>query len=119
MFSAEAYWDAVLSQDAGRLRAVLAPEAEIRWPCTGERFTAEQFVAVNCAYPGAWEGEIERKEEKGDLVVCAARIRSKDDGASFHAVSFLRHDGEKIVSLEEYWSDDGEPPQWRRNMTKE
>ena len=119
MFSAQQYWDAVLSQDRGRIRALFAPEAEIRWPCTSERFSPESFAAVNSAYPGAWEGEIEREETLGALVICAARIRSRENGASFHAVSFIRHDGEKILSLDEYWGDDGEPPAWRRKPIKE
>lgn len=119
MFSAESYWEAVLSQDAAGMRALFAPEAEIRWPCTGERFTPEQFAAVNCAYPGVWDCEIERTEESGKLVICAARIRSKEDGSSFHAVSFLRVDGGRIVSLDEYWGEDGAPPQWRRELLRE
>ena len=119
MFSAKQYWDAVLSQDRGRIRALFVPEAEIRWPCTGESFTPESFAAVNSVYPGAWEGEIEREERLGTLVICAARIRSKENGASFHAVSFIRHDGERILSLVEYWGDDGAPPQWRRELLKE
>ncbi len=119
MFGVNEYWDALLSRDGGRIRALFAPGAEIRWPCTGERFTPGQFAAVNCAYPGVWDREIERTEESGGLVVCAARVFSEEDGLSFHVVSFLRHDGEKILSLDEYWGDDGAPPQWRADLVNE
>ena len=119
MFSVKAYWDALLSRDGARIRALFAPEAVIRWPCTGERFSPERFAAVNCAYPGAWGCEIERTEESVGLAVCAARVFSEEDGSSFHAVSFIRHDGEKILSLDEYWGDDGAPPQWRKELIKE
>jgi hypothetical protein len=28
-------------------------------------------------------------------------------------VSFIRTANNKIVSMDEYWADDGNPPQWR------
>ena len=116
MISAKDYLDAVLSQRPERLRAILDPAAEIRWPNTGERFDAESFITVNCAYPGSWEGELERVEESGDMLICAARVRSKESGASCHAVSFIRRARDRIVSAVEYWGDDGEPPEWRKKM---
>ncbi|MGG7177372.1 hypothetical protein ACQPU1_07275 [Clostridium paraputrificum] len=32
---------------------------------------------------------------------------------SFHAVSFIKFKNDKIVTLDEYWGDDGIAPQWR------
>lgn len=41
-------------------------------------------------------------------------IRSEADKAlSFHAVSFIGTREDKIISIDEYWSDDGPAPQWR------
>ncbi|EEV19128.1 hypothetical protein TREVI0001_0232 [Treponema vincentii ATCC 35580] len=32
---------------------------------------------------------------------------------SFHVVSFIKIKDDKIISMDEYWGDDGAPPQWR------
>lgn len=81
-----AYWAAALTQRAGEMAAFFAPGAQVLWPNTNERFTAEEFIRANCEYPGAWEGEVERVE----------------DG--------------RIAALEEYWGDDGPPPAWRQAL---
>lgn len=59
----------------------------VRWPNTRERFTAEEFIRVNCAYPGAWKGGLERVEYAGDVAICVVLIQSADDAQSLHAVS--------------------------------
>ena len=35
---------------------------------------------------------------------------------SFHVVSFIRLENGLIKELTEYWSDDGEAPEWRKEM---
>ena len=112
----ELYWRAVLEQDRDSLRGYFTPDATITWPCTNERFTAEEFVRANCEYPGEWDGKIERCLELGDQLVTAVRVFSKDKTLSFHVVSFFRLEGGKIAALDEYWGDDGPPPQWRTNL---
>lgn len=104
----DAYWRAPFwRRMPDGMRAFLAPDAVICWPNTGERFSAETFIRVNCAYPGAWKGGLERVEYAGDVAVCVVRVQSADDASSLHAVSFLRLDGERIARIDEYWSDDG------------
>jgi len=71
------YWRAVLAQDADGMRAFLAPDAVVRWPNTRERFTAEEFIRVNCAYPGAWKGGLERVEYAGDVAICVVLVQSR------------------------------------------
>ena len=110
------FWTSVLAQDEDGLREFFAPDAEINWHCTNERFTADEFIRANCDYPGDWDGEIERIETFGDLVITAVRVFPRDRSASFHAVSFIRLRGEKIISLDEYWADDAPAPEWRRKM---
>ena len=34
----------------------------------------------------------------------------------FHVISFIRIKQDKIISVDEYWSDDGDAPQWRQEM---
>ena len=51
-FDLQAYWDAVLRQDAQAMETFLAPNAIVNWHCTNESFTAAEFVRANCEYPG-------------------------------------------------------------------
>lgn len=111
-----AYWQAVLAQDADGMRAFLAPDAVIYWPNTGERFSTEAFIRVNCAYPGAWKGGLERVEHAGEVAVCVVLVQSADELQSLHAISFLRLRGDKIARIDEYWSDDGPVPPWRKKL---
>ena len=109
-----AYWHAALDQNAAVMETFLHPDAVICWHCTNERFTAREFIRANCEYPGDWEGCIERIETIGELIVTAVRVWPKDSSASFHCVSFIRIQDEKIIAIDEYWADDGAPPLWRQ-----
>lgn len=109
----EQFWDAVLDQDAGRIRPFFHAGAAINWHCSNEHFTVEEFIRANCEYPGQWDGEIQRVEQLGDLTVTALRVFEIGGCASFHVVSFIRTVGGKIAQLDEYWGDDGPAPQWR------
>lgn len=113
VFDADGYLRAVLAQDGGAMRKYLRPDAKIYWPCTNECFDAEEFIAVNCAYPGRWSGEIERIVRTGDTCVVAAKVFQTDGGESFHSLAVITHDGERIKEITEYWGDDGAPPAWR------
>ena len=112
----QAWWQAVCGQDEAGMRALLHPGVQVRWPNTGEVFTAEQFIRVNCAYPGQWRGELLRQEQAGDTTVLVQRIQASDGSLSLHAVSFVRLQDGLVMDLEEYWSEDGLPPIWRQRM---
>lgn len=111
-----AYWAAVAAQDAAALRSFFAPDAVIRWHNTNERFTLEEFIRVNCEYPGNWCGRVERIEQAGALSITATHVWAADGEASFHAVSFFAFAGEAITTLDEYWGDDAPAPQWRQEL---
>lgn len=107
------FWKAVLRQDAEEIRTYFSETAYINWHCTNEHFTVEEFIRANCEYPGEWDGNVERIEQTGDLTITATKVFSMDNRLSFHAVSFIRIENGKIVSIDEYWGDDGPAPQWR------
>ena len=109
----EAFFRAVWTQDAETLASFFAHDAYVNWHCTNEHFTAGEFIRANCAYPGLWDGELERIVTAGDLTVAAARVFAQDQSCSFHSVSFIRVREGKITSIDEYWGDDGPAPQWR------
>ena len=88
----------------------------IRWHCTNEQFTVPGFIRANCEYPGKWDGTIERAERHGDQLITVVKVFPKDRSASFHAVSFFRLKAGRIITLDEYWADDGDAPAWRKSM---
>lgn len=112
----QAYWNAVLNQQPQAMEGFFCPEAQVDWPNTNERFTAEEFIRANCEYPGEWDGEIRRVVQKDDLTVAVVHVFSRDRKLSFHVTSFMRLREGKILSLEEYWGDDGPPPRWRQEL---
>ncbi|EOS41311.1 nuclear transport factor 2 family protein [Lachnospiraceae bacterium] len=107
------FWNAVLAQDEKEIRKYFHQEAYINWHCTNEHFSVDEFIAANCAYPGEWDGIVERVEVMSDLIITAASVYPKDRSASFHVTSFIKTANDKIVSMDEYWADDGNAPQWR------
>lgn len=107
------FWNAVLVQDAVELKKYFHEDAYINWHCTNERFTVDEFIIANCEYPGDWEGEIERVEVMNELYITAVRVYPRDKSASFHVTSFMKVADGKILSMDEYWADDGAVPQWR------
>ena len=112
----QAFWQDIISQSREKLPAYFREDAVIRWHCSNEQFTVEEYVRVNCDYPSDWLGEIERVEENGDTVILAGHVFPVDRSSSFHVVSFIRLSGGKIREMDEYWADDGEAPEWRRQM---
>lgn len=107
----QAYWARVAAQDRQALGKYFTEDARVRWHCSDEEFTLEEFLSANCDYPGAWRGEVQRVERTGTGYVTAARVWSGP--ASFHVVSFFRMQNGFIRELDEYWGDDGPAPQWR------
>lgn len=116
MFSVDGFINAVLKQDRTAIRSYFSNDAVIKWHCTNECFTVDEYIIANCEYPGKWDGEIEAVHHADDLLVVVTKVYPVDRSATFHCVSFIRCRGEKIASLDEYWADDGEPPKWRREL---
>lgn len=102
------------AQEKDPLRGFFAEGAEVLWPNTNERFSVEEYLRANCEYPGKWHGKIERMLDTAEGSVTVTRVWSEE--FSVRAISFFWWQGEKILRLEEYWSDDGAPPEWRRKM---
>lgn len=110
------FWKAVVQQDAEEIRGYFKKTAVIRWHNTDEQFTLEEFIRANCEYPGRWNGEVERIEEMGNLIITVTRVFSEETSESFHVASFLNMEDDKIASMDEYWGEDGEAPTWRSDM---
>lgn len=107
------FWKAVLVQDENEIRKYFHEDAYVNWHCTNEHFNLDKYIIANCEYPGEWNGVVERTEEMGNLLVTVANVYPKDKSVSFHVTSFIRIVNDKIISLDEYWADDSDAPQWR------
>lgn len=59
------------------------------------------------------DGEVERVENIDNLVITVTHVHTKDQSLSFHVTSFIKIIEDKIISVDEYWGDDGPAPQWR------
>ena len=107
------FWKAVLMQNEQEIRKFFNDDACIRWHCTNEQFNLNEYIIANCEYPGDWDGIVERIEVLHDLIITVTKVYPTDRSSSFHVTSFMKIKDDKIVSLDEYWADDGNPPQWR------
>lgn len=115
MMDVYSYWRDVLAQNAEAIRSYFAPYAYVNWHCTNEHFTVEEFIRANCEYPGEWDGKIERLVQYETTLITAVHVYTKDRALSFHVTSFICLRDEKIISVDEYWGDDGAAPQWRQD----
>ena len=50
----QAFWDAVLRQDADAIREYFHPDAWVDWHNTNELFTVEEFIRANCSGMERW-----------------------------------------------------------------
>lgn len=107
------FWKSVLAQDEIEIRKYFHTDAHINWHCTNEHFTVDEFIIANCEYPGEWDGIVERMEKVNNLIITVTLVYLKDKSSSFHVTSFLKLVDNKIISMDEYWADDGPAPNWR------
>ena len=117
------FFDAIVQQDAEKLRSFFEPDAFIVWANTNEQFTVDEYIRANCEYPGEWEGRIEdiqccSRFHDYNRVIVVAKVWDGGGSAS-RMVSFIElgdTENELIQSMVEYWGDVGEPPQWRKDL---
>lgn len=107
------YWKCTLNQDRKQMKEYFHNDAYINWHNTNEHFTVDEFIQANCEYPGQWSGEIKRIEVIDDLIITVVHVFSLEKDISLHVSSFIKMKDDRIISIDEYWGDDGIPPQWR------
>lgn len=98
------------------MKSYFHDDAIIRWHNTNEQFSVDEYILANCEYPGNWKGNIDRIEVIGNLIITVTKVLSSDEKISLHAISFIKVIDNKITSIDEYWSEDGDPPIWRDSM---
>ena len=123
-FDIHSFFEAIISQDAKKLRGFFEPDAQIFWANTNEQFTVVEYMRANCEYPGTWHG---RMEEVGEIVPSdpfepkmfyIAKVWDDDGNASrvVGRIDFGNTENALIQYLTEFWGNIGEPPKWRTEM---
>ncbi|MBT2402152.1 MULTISPECIES: nuclear transport factor 2 family protein [unclassified Streptomyces] len=109
-------WERIEAGDWDGVAKLIAEDAVIEWPVSGERIVGRaNFIAVNHddGYPDERSVELLRILADGDLVVTEVEI--PQDHVVYRAVSLWTvRDGE-IVGAREYWTSPGQDPapRWR------
>jgi len=123
-FDIHDFFEAIISQDAEKLRGFFEPDALIFWANTNEQFTVEEYVRANCEYPGTWRG---RMEEFGEIVPSdpfeplmyyIAKVWDKNGNVSrvVGRINFGNTEYARIQYMYEYWSEVSDPPEWRKRL---
>ncbi len=109
-------WERIEARDWDGVAKLIAEDAVIEWPVSGERIVGRaNFVAVNSddGYADERSVELLRILADGDLVVTEVEI--PQDHVVYRAVSLWTvRDGE-VVGAREYWTSPGQDPapRWR------
>lgn len=112
----KALWHDIITQNRIALSSYFCDDAVIYWHCTNEKFTVDEYIKVNCDYPGEWHGEIERIEEFDSKIILVGKVQSFDNTISCHVTSFIKLRDNKICEMDEYWAEDGAVPSWRKDL---
>ncbi|MGW5851088.1 nuclear transport factor 2 family protein [Streptomyces sp. NPDC055254] len=109
-------WERIEARDWDGVAKLIAEDAVIEWPVSGERIVGRaNFIAVNSddGYADERSVELLRILADGDLVVTEVEI--PQDHVVYRAVSLWTvRDGE-VVGAREYWTSPGQDPapRWR------
>lgn len=110
------FWDDIHNQRWDNLTKYFNAKAVIEWPNTGESFSVQSFIEANREYPGKWDAVIERIEHCESTIITVTHIKEKGGDDSFYATSFFEFEDSLIIKLTEYWSENGEAPEWRKDI---
>ncbi|PWK71976.1 ketosteroid isomerase-like protein [Streptomyces sp. CG 926] len=109
-------WERIEARDWNGVAELIAEDAVIEWPVSGERIVGRaNFIAVNSddGYADERSVELLRILADGNLVVTEVEI--PQDHVVYRAVSLWTvRDGE-VVGAREYWTSPGQDPapRWR------
>ncbi|MFE4801134.1 nuclear transport factor 2 family protein [Streptomyces sp. NPDC056708] len=116
----EALWDRIQARDWAAVAGLVAEDAVIEWPVSGERIVGNKnFVAVNSSYPEGWSIRVLRIVADGSEAVSEVEVPHDELGV-FRAASFWTVQQGRIVRGREYWTSLGADPrpQWRAALVE-
>jgi hypothetical protein len=116
LLKVRSFWKDINEQKWDALTKYFAPKAVIKWPNTDEEFTAEDFIRANREYPGKWDIDVIRIDNTESVIITVALVKLHGGNISFYATSYFEFEGSQITQLTEYWSENCDPPDWRKKM---
>lgn len=108
------FWDRIEARDWAAVRDLLADDASLDYPVTGERFVgAEHILAINTEYPEGWTIDVRTLRGEGDDVLALVRV-PLGDSIAWCTQRATVADG-RIVAATEWWTAEGaeDAPDWR------
>ncbi len=111
----ESLWDRMQARDWAGVGELLAEDAVVEWPASGERIVGrDNYVRVNAEYPEGWSIHVLRIVASGPDVVSEVEVPHETMGVHRVASFWTVRDG-RIVAGREYWTErDADPaPEWR------
>lgn len=113
------FWNLFSEQKWDEAMALLHDELVVFWPQSREKMTGPQnFVDVNRYYPGNHKIRILRSHQIEEEVLTTVWIEA-DTGQKVFANSFFSFKDDRIIRIEEYWSDPYPAPEWRKQWVEE
>lgn len=116
----ESLWRRIEERDWAAVGALIAEDAVVEWPVTGERIVGRaNFLAVNTEYPEGWSIRVQRVVAQGEEVASEVLVPHEELGV-FRVASFWRVRDGRVVAGREYWTGpDPEPaPEWRARFVE-
>ncbi|MFD5552491.1 nuclear transport factor 2 family protein [Streptomyces sp. NPDC127068] len=105
-----ASWDRIQARDWSGVIDLVADDAVVEWPVSGERIVGNRdFVAVNSEHPEGSSIRVLRVVADGDEVVSEVEVPHGDRGV-FRAASFWTVRQGRIVRGRERWTSLGADP---------
>ena len=106
-------WQLYERRDWTEAEKLFAPDAEMTWHTSGERFSgASAIIEVNRIYPEGWAIEVLETTELTDGRVLSV-VKVSHPPNLFFAVSFFTVEDYKIQKIDEFWATFENPPDWR------
>ncbi len=100
-------WTRTQARDWAGVTELIAPDAVIEWPVSGERFIGRaNYVEMNRTYPEGWEIQILRIVAEGDEAASEVAVPHRDLG-DFRVASFWTVEDGQVVRGSEYWTSPG------------
>jgi ketosteroid isomerase-like protein len=110
-----ALWDRMEARDWAGIGELLAEDAVVEWPVSGERIVGRaNYLAVNAEYPEGWSIRVLRIVADGDTVVSEVEVPHRTMGVHRVTSLWTVRDG-RIVAGREYWTRPAADPApgWR------
>ncbi len=109
------FWDLIDSKNFEELNSIYSESAVIHLPNTREAFTVKNYIKFNSLYPGNWRvNHISDLNQRNKVIT----VVTVTDGESTHTcVAFFTLKDDLIIDQVEYWGENGEAPEWRKDLS--